>query len=206
MLTHREAKYVNARVAGKSKQQALLIAGFSPSLAAVPFRVVTPEMEAAEAEITAELVAQSLDQGLADATEVHQYLTAALRADMRDIRNEDGSFRPQSEWPAIWGQMMEGGDVIVEYEQLTERSHDDATEEKLGGWDVVGEKVVKNVKLKFSSRAKLVELLMRHKGVNAMVEAKQGDVNITIVTADQARKVVDAKKRLLKATVKEIKE
>ena len=62
------------------------------------------------------------------------------------------------------------------------------------------------MKLKFSSRAKLVELLMKHKGVNAMVEAKQGDVNITIVTADQARKVVDAKKRLLKATVKEIKE
>jgi phage terminase small subunit len=206
MLTHRESKYVNARIAGKSKQQSLLIAGFSPSLAAVPFRVVTPEMETAVAEITAELVAQTIEQGLVDATEIHQYLTDAIRADMRDIRNEDGSFKPQSEWPAIWGQMMEAGDVEVEYEQLTERSHDDATEEKRGGWDVVGEKVVKHVKVKFCSRAKLLELAMKHKGVNAMVEPKQGDINITVITAEQARKVIDARKRLAKQLPSETEE
>src|SRR5687768_6818991 len=125
MLTYRDAKYVAARINGKSEQQALLSAGFSPSLAASPKYVVTDEMRQEVARLQAELVKNQLEVGLIDAQEVHQYLSDAVRADMRDIRNEDGSFKPQSEWPPIWGQLMEAGEVEVEY--MSERSHDGET-------------------------------------------------------------------------------
>lgn len=193
-MTYREAKVIQHQLRGESTRKALIAAGFGPGIAANPHLVITEEMRTELVRLQTELVAQTLDAGLIDATEIHEYLTEALRADMRDIRNDDGSFKPQSEWPAIWGRMMEAGDC--EIETLNERSHDDATQEKRGGWDVSG--TVTKVKLKFSSRAKLLELAMRHKGVNAMVEQKVGDVNILVVTAEKARQVSGAKKRLAK--------
>jgi len=161
-------------------------------MAKSPSWIETPEMKAEIERLQAELVENTLNAGLIDAAEIHDYLTEALRADMRDIRNDDGSFRPQSEWPEIWGRMMEAGDVEVEY--MSERSHDGETKDQEGGWDRVG--TVQKVKLKFSSKTKLLELAMKHKAVNAMVEPKQGDVNVLVITAEKARQVVNAKKRL----------
>lgn len=145
--------------------------------------------------IEQELVAHAINESLIDATEIHEYLTDAIRADMRDIRNDDHTFKPRSQWPDIWSRMEEAGDVEVEYQ--SERSHDGETKDKPGGWDETG-KVVLKVKLKFASKVKLLELAMKHKGVNAMVEQKQGDVNIVVITAEKARQVASAKKRLAK--------
>lgn len=193
-MTYREAKVIQHQLRGESTRKALLAAGFGAGNADNPDRIITQEMRAELARLQTELVAQTLDNGLVDATEIHEYLTECLRADMRDIRNDDGSFKPQSEWPEIWGRMMEAGDCEVE--TASERSHDGETTDKRGGWDAKG--TVTKVKLKFTSRAKLLELAMRHKAVNAMVEQKSGDVNITLVTAERAREVVSARKRLAK--------
>ena len=194
-ITHREARYIQERLAGKSAYEAARAAGFSHWLAKVPGQWIEKGEVKAEIErLQAELVQHTLDVGLIDAAEIHDYLTEAIRADMRDIRNEDGSYKPQSEWPPIWGRMMEAGDCEIEYESV--RSYDGEDTEGRGGWETGG--VVRKVKLKFSSRAKLLELAMRHKGVNAMAEQKQGDINIVVVTAEKARQVAAAKKRLAK--------
>ena len=170
MLTYRESKYIVERSKGQSKFQALKAAGFSTPLAQHPQFIESPEVLTAIEAYKAELVENTLQTGLIDAVEIHEYLTEALRARVSDIRRDDGSFMPCSEWPDIWQRMWEAGDV--EIESLTERSTDGATKGKRGGWDEIG--TVTKVKVKFASRVKLLELAMRHKGVNAMVEAKQG--------------------------------
>lgn len=193
-MTYREGRYVAERIKGATKQQALLAAGFSAWIARIPQEYETDEMREAVELAQKELAAAAIEDGLVSANEIHEYLTQAVRSDMRDIRNDDGSFKPQSEWPEIWGRMMEAGDVDVEY--ASERSHDGETKDQAGGWDRVG--TVVKVKLKFASKTKLLELAMKHVAVNAMVQEKHGDVNILVVTAEKARQVVSAKKRLAK--------
>lgn len=191
-MTYREARYVASRINGATKQQAMLDAGFSAWLARVPQTIESEEVLAAITKAQGELVQHTITAGLIDATEIHEYLTDAIRADWCDIENDDGTFRPISEWPLIWRQMKEAGDIEVEYEAT--RSHDGQDAQGLGGWDRDG--LVRKVKIKFASRVKLLELAMRHKGVNAMVEQKSGDTNILVVTAETARKVIGARKRL----------
>ena len=192
-ITYREARYIASRLNGDDMQTAVLKSGLPKWMARLPGQYVeNGEVLEKLQELQARMAEHALQVGLIDAIEIHEYLSDALRADMRDIRNDDGSFKPQSEWPEIWGRMMEAGDVEVEY--ASERSHDGATKDKAGGWDVKGQ--VQKVKLKFASRVKLMELAMKHKGVDAMVQQKQGDVNVVVVTAERAREVSAAKKRL----------
>ena len=132
-------------------------------------------------------------RGLLDAQELHEYLGEALRADLADIQNDDGTFKPLSVWPEVWRRLCDGGDVEVEF--ASQRSHDGATKDKQGGWDIKGE--VRRVRFKFTPRAKLLELAMKHKAVDAMVQQKNGpDINLTVVTAEKARQVSAARRRL----------
>jgi hypothetical protein len=133
-------------------------------------RFITPEMLAEVARISATLTEQAREKCLADAGEIHEFLSDAFRCRMSDIRNDDHTFKPRSEWPEIWDRLEESGEVEVTYEKV--RSHDGEDKEGIGGWETTG-RVVEKVKLKFSSKVKLVELLMKHKAVDAMV--KQGD-------------------------------
>jgi len=188
VLTYREALYVNERLKGKNKAAAARAAGFTPGVvnnvgALIEVGPVKEKLE----ELQRELVEDTLAVGLADAKELHEYLTEALRADVRDIRNDDGSFKPQSEWPPIWGRMCEAGDVEVE--RTFERSKDGGDK----SWDAKG--TVTKVKLKFTGRAKLIELLMRHKGVNALVESKQPDVHLHL-HAEVTQRLADGRKRV----------
>jgi phage terminase small subunit len=188
MLTYRESKYISARLQGKTKVDSAKAAGFSPAIAHNAGVVLeTPEVKAELERLQRELVDSTLSVGLADAAELHEYLTSALRADIRDIRNDDGTFKPQSEWPEIWGRMCEAGDVEVE--RSFERSKDGGDK----SWDEKG--TVTKVKLKFTGRAKLIELLMRHKGVNALVESKQPDVHVHL-HAEVTQRLADGRKRV----------
>lgn len=174
-LTRREIRYIAERVAGKSKTEAGLACGFSPWVARNAGQSIETQQMRDEIErLKIELTEYALDKVLIDASEIHEYLTEAIRADMRDIQNEDGSFKPRSEWPSIWGRMQEAGDVEVMTEY--ERSDDGATNDKRGGWDASG--TVTKVKLKFLSRVKLLELAMKHKGVNAMVDQKGPELHL----------------------------
>jgi phage terminase small subunit len=173
---------------GRSKSDAARAAGFTPGVvnnagALIEVGEVKEELE----RLQRELVENTLEVGLADAKEIHEYLTEVLRADIRDIRNDDGTFKPQSEWPEVWGRLCEAGDVEVE--RSYERSKDGGDK----SWDEKG--TVTKVKLRFTNRAKLIELLMRHKGVNALVESKQPDVHLHL-HAELAQKLADGRTRV----------
>lgn len=179
-MTFRESRYVAARLRGLTKTAAALECGFSPSVANCAGSIVeTDEIRAEVARLQAELVANTLEVGLIDAKEIHEYLTDALRADMRDIRNEDGSFKPQSEWPEIWGRMMEAGDCEVETESVSAANEDGS---------VITNNVVRKVKIKTASRVKLLELAMKHKGVNALAQVDEKPANVTINVVYQTAK------------------
>lgn len=193
-LTHREAKYVAGVIAGKTRQQAMLDAGFSAWLARRPSEFETPAMKEAISKAMAELADMAIEESLIDAHEIHQYLTSAIRADISDILNDDHSYKPISEWPLIWRQLYEGGDIDVQF--ASERSHDDEDRDGAGGWDHVG-KVVK-VKLRFTSKAKLLELAMKHKGIDAFARpAEEPERNLGAITIrwetkeDQQREMRD---------------
>lgn len=176
-MTYREAKYVQARINGATQVAAAQQAGFSVWLGRnATAQIETDEMREQIQKLQAELVQNTFQAGLITATEIHEYLTDAIRADWCDIENDDGTFKPISEWPLIWRQMKEAGDIEVEYEAT--RSHDGQDAQGLGGWDRDG--LVRKVKIKFASRVKLIELAMKHKGVDALaVERQQVDINVT---------------------------
>ena len=154
-------------------------AGFTESMCRVARdKIETPAMREVIERMRIELVENAVEEGLIDAAEIHEYLTDAVRAQMSDIRNDDGSFRPISEWPAIWQRMVEGGDVEVE--TSSERSHDGQTKDKAGGWDVAG--TVTKVKYRFGPRHKWVELAMRHKAVDAMIQPRSDVTAVAVVS------------------------
>lgn len=196
-LTYKETRYVTLRLNETiSQAEAARQAGFPAWMCREPGRSIEV---GAVAEILAELQGalseHALEAGLITAAELHEFLTDAIRARISEIRNDDWTYKPISEWPDHWQRLYEGGDVEVRMESA--RSHDGETKDNAGGWDKTGAQIL-NVKCKFSSKVKLLELAMKHKAVNAMVEQKSGDVNVLVITAEKARQVVSARKRLAK--------
>ncbi len=111
---------------------------------------------------------------------------------MSDIRNDDHTFKPRSQWPDIWDRLEEAGDVEVEYESV--RSHDGKDGEGKGGWDTGG--IVRKVKFKFASKVKLLELAMQHKAVDAKAAQKQNiDVQVTVSAEEQREMAAMARRR-----------
>jgi phage terminase small subunit len=200
-LTHRESRYVAARVQGQSRYKALLTAGFSSWIARVPQQFETPEIREVVELATKELVDRTIEEGLVDALELHQYVTDAIRADPADILNDDFTFKPMSEWPLIWRQLYEGGDLEIKFDSV--RSHDGEDKDGAGGWDHKG-KVI-SVKIKFAKRSEFLKLAAQLKSVDALV-SQRGDTtinNLMVVTAEKAREVMAAKKRLQIAEARE---
>lgn len=190
----RHEKFAVGVASGKTQTDAAIAAGYEEKWSRSASSRLSANVNIA-ARIQ-ELLAELSKSSLIDAAEVHKYLTDCLRADMRDIRNDDGSFKPQSEWPAIWGRMMEAGDCEVD--SIWVRSHDGATKDKAGGWDDTGRRVTK-VKLKFASRTKFLELVMRHKAVDALVNPtdKLGE-GLTDLASSIDRAIAEGRQRASK--------
>ncbi len=119
----------------------------------------------------AEIMEEHRSKKLVTAAELHEQWSQMARADIQDILNDDGHYKPITQWPKIWRQMLSGVDV----KELFERSKDGGN----SSWDKIGEVV----KLKFVSVKELGELLGRHKAVDAFVAQKsQVDLNINLGT------------------------
>ncbi len=174
-ITVRESRFLAARQQGLNEHKALRAAGFPEWIAHDPNKLNTIDKlrEIFEAW-NSKMVKHTFEDGLLDSLELHEYLTQAVRAKMSDIRNDDGSFKPISEWPDIWQQMAEGGDVDIEY--ASERSHDGEDKDQAGGWDIKG-KILK-VKYRFAPKSKLWELAMKHRAINAQVQPAAPQVTV----------------------------
>lgn len=74
-------------------------------------------------------------------------LADMIEADPLDIMNDDRKFKPLSEWPLIWRQMLSSCDIKELYKDK--------------------EKIGEIIKAKFVSKEKILEMLGRHISVNA---------------------------------------
>ncbi len=128
-----------------------------------------------------------LEDSPIDADDLHIRLSQMFDADIADIIDPDTNcYKPIHQWPKIWRQMLTGSEL----KEIFEHSKDGGG----ASWDKIGEVV----KIRFVDQMKVLELAMKHKAVDAMVQQKAGDTNILVVTAETARKVTGARARLAK--------
>ena len=129
----------------------------------------TVQRDVRELSETLERVDELLEDVPVDAEDLHIRLSQMFDADYADIVDEQtGAFKPLHRWPKIWRQMLTGVDV----KELMERSKDGGD----ASWDKIGELV----KIKFADQLKVIELLMRHNAVGALVEKVEHVGELTI--------------------------
>lgn len=110
-----------------------------------------------------------------DADQVLKTLSDMLNADIIDIYDVDiGTFKPLEAWPPIWRQMLDGADV----------------QELFGGEGKDRAIIGQLKKVKFISKAKLLELVGKHTQVGAYTQLHKHDV-----TDDLANRLQSAIKR-----------
>jgi len=171
MLTYRESKYVVERSKGSSRYQALVAAGFNHGLAKNPQFIESPEVLAEIEKYRAELVNRTVEVGLIDSVELLEQFTDELRGELSELYdysvNPAGELRPIKDWP-LWAR--QGGVEVIDEPNLVH-----STDGGGSSWDVQGRKIT--VKLSPGHRAKIKELAMKHKAVDAMVQQKAGDTH-----------------------------
>lgn len=183
--TAREARYVAARLAGKTKYQAMRAAGFSHWIAKAPSKIETPEIREQVEQLQAEIVGLALNEGLVDAVELHERLSDEDRGDYAELYNPRdpldprydpsvpaGDLLPIDSWP-MWAR--QGGVEFIDEPNMV-HSDDDGG----GSWDQKGRKI----RIVGRSRAKTRELLMKHRAVNAMVQAPAAQVQVNVIDAE----------------------
>lgn len=178
-ITFREQKFITLVVLeGLSYRQALMRLGFSESIAEHPetYGFLRPVIRTEMERIRREAVELARERGLIDATEILEVLSDGIRFDRRSVRNNDGSFKPRDEWPEVAGKLLEQDECEEEVESV--RSHDGVDTEGRGGWEA-GTKVRKS-KLRFTSTAKLMELAMKHKAVNALAAENHQHLHVVL--------------------------
>lgn len=91
------------------------------------------------------------EKTVVDAAFIRSHLAEMMTADIGDIYNETGTFKPMHDWPKIWRQMLQGVDV----------------EELFEGYGKEREHIGQTVKARFIDKMKAIELLGRHVDVKA---------------------------------------
>lgn len=171
-LTYRESLVVRHIIEGKPKGEALRLAGFPESVAINPFRVVTPEVQSVIDEMQAALAQYQLDHALIDATEILEQLTDEARGDLADLYDDQGEPLPIKQWP-MWAR--QGGVEFIDEPNMVPSGDGEGK-----SWDQVGRKI----RIIGKPRTKTRELAMKHKGVNAMVQAPAAQVQVNVIDAE----------------------
>lgn len=172
---------------GCDKQEAAVSAGYSRKSASqtASYLVKKPEILARVSEINARIVEKSEW----DAARVLIRLGEQAEADILELHNEDGSFKPVKDWPIVWRRMIQG--MKVKREKVRSKDGVQAGDSK--AWDETGAEILE---IKFIDRLDNLKLLGQHKAIDAFVQQKQGDVNVLVVTAEKAREIAGARTRL----------
>ena len=152
-LTARQQRFVEEYLVDTVGAHAAIRAGFSPRRAKqTAYRLLKkPEIAAAIAEAKAE----RSERTKIDADWLLTRLAAEAEADLGDLYDENGDFKPIKEWPAIWRQ---GLVTDVEISALYEGTGKERRE--------IGH--VK--KVKFAERLRRLELIGKHIRINAFKE------------------------------------
>jgi hypothetical protein len=128
--------------------------------------------------------AQAKGGELVDADSLLYRWSEMFNADLKDILDDRGAFKPIAEGPVVWRRMLSS----VETKELYERSTDGGADR----WDKIG----RVVKLKWIGVKELGELLGKHKAIDAFVQQKQGvEINISVEQEKVREKLASARKR-----------
>lgn len=151
-LTDKQALFCQEYLLDLNATQAAIRAGYSKNSAEVigHENLRKPNIQ----ELIAELKDERSKEIKVDARWVLSHCSEILQADIGDILDEVGKFKPIHDWPKIWRQML----TAVDIKELFEYTGDG--QEKIGDL----------VKAKFVSREKILELTGRHVNVKAFQE------------------------------------
>lgn len=149
-LTGKQLRFVHEYLVDYNATKAAIRAGYSEKTAySIGFENLRkPEIRAA-IEQAEEEQAKRLK---INADKVLNLLVRDIQADMNDLLNTNGSFKPVSEWPMAWRQGLVAGIEVAEI------------------WDGKGKdrvQIGETVKVKFSDRLKRLEAIGKHRGVRA---------------------------------------
>jgi len=113
-----------------------------------------------------------------DAAKVLQRLAEIVDADVSEIYTNNFDLKPMNKWPAYWRKLV----CRIEKEPRFERSKDG----KDSGWDLIGAMV----KIHTQDRLKALELIGKHKAVDAFVQ-QNAKVDVTINVSDEVRQLIE---------------
>ena len=201
-LTYRESKVVEFVLNGKTEGEALRLAGFGICYSGHPNRFPAIDKIRAEvARLQERVSTEVLELGLVNAVELHEQASDELRGSLSELYNPRdpldprfnpsftaGDLLPIDLWP-MWAQ--QGGVEVLDEPNMV-HSDDDGG----GSWDQKGRRI--KVRMVPGHRLKVREFAAKLKTVNALVEAKSGDVNINIVHAQITQKLQGALARQAK--------
>jgi phage terminase small subunit len=103
---------------GKSAFEAAIAAGYAPSTANSHVKRLSGNV-GIRARIV-EIQAQIVERSTWSAARVLERLGEQAEADLIEIQDEKGNFKPVAEWPPHWRKMIQG----LEFERKSVRSHD----------------------------------------------------------------------------------
>lgn len=158
-LTHKQQLFVEFYLKHLSGTQAAIDAGYTPANARQhASRLMT------KANISAAIerrMAERIAIIGADHTLVLTRLVAELKADVADLFNDNGSFKPVEEWPLVWRQgLVAGVEVYEEFDTVQEGNK----RRKV----LIGQ----TQKVKFSDRTRRLELFGKHTLIRAFSDRK----------------------------------
>lgn len=158
-LTEKEFQFSQEYLVDMNATQAAIRAGYSKKTAGVIGyeNLRKPHIAAC----IAELMKERNQRVRWDADKVFDRLSHAADADIADLYDENGAFKPVKEWPLVWRMGLVAG---VETNELWEGTGKDR--------EVVGQVV----KVKFTERIKVTELLGKHTDVQAFKERLEVDM------------------------------
>lgn len=150
--------------------KAAIRSGYSPKHAAATARGLLSNPTIADA-VRRQLMVKARDARL-NAAEVLNHAVRMLQADIADIIDNKGNYKPLSDWPLIWRQMLSACEVSSIR-------------------NMKGEEIGSVSRIRFADRVKVLELIGRHIDVRAFAKDDappvnpNGVVDVTKVPFDQ---------------------
>lgn len=167
-LTKKEQIFVDEYLLTMNAEKAALAAGYAESTARkqAPLWIGKNRQAKQFKKHLAEAISEAMDKrsertGI-DSDFVLQELAAVWNADICDIIDDLGQFKPVSEWTPIWRKMITAADI----------------QELFDGFGKEREKVGEVVKVKFIDKLKSLELVGKHVNVNAFQENVNHKANL----------------------------
>ncbi len=168
-LNAKQQQFVNEYLIDLNATQAAIRAGYSKKNAHVIASRLLSNIKVAQALSAAK--ADRSDRTKIDADWVLMQLHQVWEADVSDIVDELGSFKPIKEWPKIWRKMLQGCDV----------------EEVFWGTGKSKQKTGQIIKSRFIDRLRSLELIGKHIHVGAFEERLVGPGGGPVLITDTTK-------------------